>query len=87
MAIFDVFVFASGLILIAIGSLLLYSFLMKPHKPNSLTFKGILFLGPIPIIFNNGNKNINLLSIIFSISLITLFFVMFFFIFLNYINL
>ncbi|MFB5601140.1 MAG: DUF131 domain-containing protein [Nitrososphaeraceae archaeon] len=86
MVIFDVFVFASGIILIVIGSLLLYSFLVKPHKPNALTFKGILFLGPIPIIFNNENKNINLLSIILSISLITVFFVVFF-LFLNYINL
>jgi uncharacterized membrane protein len=83
---FDVFVFTSGVILITIGSILLYSFLIKPHKRNALTFKGILFLGPIPIIFNNENKNINLLSMIFSISLITIFLVLFFFffIFLNY---
>jgi uncharacterized membrane protein len=85
---FDVFVFTSGVILIAIGSILLYSFLIKPHKQNGLTFKGILFLGPIPIIFNNENKNINLLSMMFLISLIiAIFFGLFFFIFLNNISL
>ncbi len=85
---FDVFVFTSGVILITIGSILLYSFLIKPHKQNGLTFKGILFLGPIPIIFNSENKNINLLSTILLISLIAIFFfgLFFFFIFLNYIN-
>jgi uncharacterized membrane protein len=81
MTIFDVFVFISGIILITIGSFLLYSFLIKPHKQNGLTFKGILFLGPIPIIFNNENKNINLLSTIFLISLIAIFFGLFFFYF------
>lgn len=86
MTIFDVFAFITGIILIAIGGFLLYSFLIKPYKQNSLTFRGIFFLGPIPIIFNNDNQDINLLSIIFSISL-AIFFVLFFFIFLNYINL
>jgi uncharacterized membrane protein len=87
MTIFDVFAFITGIILIAIGGFLLYSFLIKPYKQNSLTFRGIFFLGPIPIIFNNNdNQDINLLSIIFSISL-AIFFVLFFFIFLNYINL
>ena len=86
MSMFDVFVFTSGVILIAIGSILLYSFLIKPHKQNTLTFKGILFLGPIPIIFNNDNKNINLLSTISLISLVAIFFILFFFIFLNYIS-
>ena len=88
MTIFDVFVFISGIILIAIGGLLLYSFLIKHYKQNAVTFRGIFFLGPIPILFNNDNQGINLLSIIFSISLIiAIFFVLFFFIFLNYINL
>lgn len=86
MSMFDVFVFTSGVILIAIGSLLLYSFLIKSPKQNSLTFKGILFLGPIPIIFNNENKNINLLFTISVISLIAIFFILFLFIFLNYIS-
>jgi uncharacterized membrane protein len=87
MTIFDVFVFISGIILIAIGSFLLYSFLIKHYKQNAVTFRGIFFLGPIPILFNNDNQGINLLSIIFSISLIiAIFFVLFSFIFLNYIN-
>ncbi len=86
MTIFDVFAFITGIILITIGGFLLYSFLIKPYKQNSITFRGIFFLGPIPIIFNNDNQDINLLSIIFSISL-AIFFVLFFFIFLNYINL
>ncbi len=86
MTIFDVFAFISGIILITIGGFLLYSFLIKPYKQNSITFRGIFFLGPIPIVFNNDNQDINLLSIIFSISL-AIFFVLFFFIFLNYINL
>lgn len=87
MTIFDVFAFISGIILIAIGGFLLYSFLIKHYKQNAVTFRGISFLGPIPIIFNNDNQDINLLSAIFSISLIVIFFVLFFFIFLNYINL
>jgi uncharacterized membrane protein len=87
MTIFDGFAFITGIILIAIGGFLLYSFLIKPYKQNSITFKGVFFLGPIPIIFNNDNQDINLLSIIFSISLIAIFFVLFFFIFVNYINL
>ena len=87
MTIFDVFTFISGIILIGVGSLLLYSFLAKPYKQNGVTVRGIFFLGPIPIVFNNDNQDINLLSIIFSISLIAIFFVLFFFILLNYINL
>ena len=53
MTIFDGFAFITGIILIAIGGFLLYSFLIKPYKQNSITFKGVFFLGPIPIIFNN----------------------------------
>jgi uncharacterized membrane protein len=88
MTIFDIFAFISGIILIAIGSFLLYSFLIKHYKQNTVTFRGIFFLGPIPILFNNNdNQDINLLSMIFSISLIiAIFFVLFSFIFLNYIN-
>ena len=81
MSMFDVFVFTSGVILIAIGSVLLYSFIIKPPKQDSLTFKGILFLGPIPIIFNNQNKNINFLTIISVISVISIFFILFLFYF------
>ncbi len=87
MTIFHVFVFISGIILIAIGSFLLYSFLIKHYKQNAVTFRGIFFLGPIPIIFNNDNQNVNLVSIVLSISLLTIFVAFFFFIFLNYINL
>ena len=86
MTIFDVFVFISGIILIAIGSILFYSFLVKPYKQNAITFKVIIFLGPIPIIFNNDNQNVNLLSLIFSISLITIFVILLLLIFFNYIN-
>jgi uncharacterized membrane protein len=86
MTIFDVFVFISGIILIVTGSFLLYSFLIKPYKQNAFSFNGIFFLGPIPIIFNNGNHNKNLLSIIFLISLIIIFLILFFFIVFNYIN-
>ena len=56
MTIFDAFVFTSGIILIVIGSFLLYSFLIKTYKQNAFSFKGIFFLGPIPIIFNNENE-------------------------------
>jgi uncharacterized membrane protein len=87
MTIFDVFVFISGIILIAIGSFLLYSFLIIHYKQNAVTFSGIFFLGPIPIIFNNDNQNVTLVSIVLSISLLTIFVTFFFFIFLNYINL
>ena len=70
MTIFDIFAFISGIILIAIGSFLLYAFLIKHFKQNTVIFRGIFFLGPIPIIFNNNdNQDINLLSMIFSISL------------------
>ena len=56
MTIFDAIVFTSGIILIVIGSFLLYSFLIKTYKQNAFSFKGIFFLGPIPIIFNNENE-------------------------------
>lgn len=79
MTIFDVFAFISGVILIAVGGILLYSFLIKPYKRYAVTFRGIFFLGPIPIIFNNGSQNVNLLSLILSISLIAIFLVLFLF--------
>lgn len=79
MTVFDVFIFISGIILITMGSFMLYSFLIKPYKQNAVTFRGIFFLGPIPIIFNHDNQNVNLLTIIFSISLIAIFFYSFLF--------
>ncbi|MGD1836238.1 MAG: TIGR00304 family membrane protein [Nitrososphaeraceae archaeon] len=82
MTILDVVIFISGVILIAIGSILLYSFLTKSYKQNTPNINGIFFLGPIPIIFNNdGNKYNNLMYITFAILLGIVFFILYFLIF------
>ncbi|MGD1839194.1 MAG: TIGR00304 family membrane protein [Nitrososphaeraceae archaeon] len=83
MTILDVVIFISGVILIAIGSILLYSFLTKSYKQNTPNINGIFFLGPIPIIFNNdGNQyNNNLMYITFSILIGIVFFILYFLIF------